>query len=179
MNIFDTNQIRSILPKKIKLVTSNGEFELNQSDCIVAPPVIQITYHHSTPEKTGDVLSDGEPDYLGFDVGLVKNGRDYKYKVDTTYGDAMMFSFDILPNNTIKVGHYNGFGSKFDPEYKFYFVEQSIEDLMNFFNNLLPGYNIPRNQFNFLDGDENSFKMEKVNHRRIVDFRGFSPQGLL
>jgi hypothetical protein len=179
MNIFDTKQIREILPDKIELVTSNGEFELELADCIFAPPIIQISYHHSTPERTGDVLSDGEPDYLGFDVHIVKSSGKYKYKVDVTYGDAMMFSFDILPDNKTKVGHYNGYNSKFDPNYEFYFTEKTIKELKYFFDNLLPNFDVQRREFNFLDGDKHSFKMEKVNHRKIVDFRRFNPLGRL
>jgi hypothetical protein len=172
---YNSSQVRNLLPKKLHLVTSNGEFELNQSDCVVAPPMIQISYHHFTPDKTGDVLSDGEPDYLGLDIQPIKIGDGYRCKVELTYGDAMMFSWDMIPSQNkcdVKVGHYNGYGSKFDSEYEFYFKENSINDLMEFFNKLLPELNLEREKLNFLDGDKNSFKMEKV--RYISDFRGFS-----
>jgi hypothetical protein len=176
MKIFDKNKIIDLLPQDIRLKTSNGQFKLNKSDCVVAPPQYQITYHHFTPDVTGDVLTDGEPDYLGFDVQMIANPK--KCKCDITYGDAMMCSFDMNQDGSVHVGHYNGYNSKFDPNYEFYFEEDTINDLIGFFSNLT-GFALNRQQFCFLDGDKNSFKMEKVNHRRIVDFRSFNPQGLL
>ena len=172
MNLFDSSKVKEILPNHLCIITSNGEFKLIKSDCTVAPPQIFISYHHSTPDKSGDVLSDGEPDYLGFDLQFISNQK--KCKCDITYGDAMMFSFDINKGGRIKVGHYNGYNSKFDPEYEFYFKEESIKSLMEMFQRMV-GFRIQRQEFNFLDGDKTSFKMEKVNHRRIVDFGNFSP----
>jgi hypothetical protein len=171
MNLFNKEEVQSFLPKKIFLKTSNGEFDLKHSDFTIAPPQFFISYHHSTPEKTGDVLTDGEPDYLGFDVQMIQQPP--KCKCDVTYGDAMMFSFDILSDGKVKVGHYNGYGSKFDSKYEFFFHEDTIGDLIDFFTKLT-GFNLGRDQFNFLDGDKNSFKMEKVNHPRIVDFKSFN-----
>jgi hypothetical protein len=176
MNLFDSNSLKNILPQKLKIVTSNGEFELMKSDCTVAPPQVFITYHHFTPDKTGNVLSDGEPDYLGFDVQFISEPK--KCKCDITYGDNVMFSFDVLKNGEIKVGHYNGYNSKFDPKYKFYFDEEGIKSIIEFLS-VMSNFKIDRNKMNFLDGDKHSFKMEKVNYRKIVDFDSFSHPGLL
>ena len=176
MNIFDKEIIDSYLPKSVNLKTSNGDFHLSKSDCIVAPPTYFISYHHSTPEVTGDVLTDGEPDYLGFDVHMIQNPP--KCKCDITYGDAMMYSFDILHNGDVEVGHYNGYDSKFDPQYDFHFTEESILELIDFFSKITL-FELSRDRFNFLDGKKDSFKMEKVNNRRIVDFRNFNLRDLL
>lgn len=171
MNLYDTNQIRSILPRKIFLTTSNGNWELKLSDVIVAPPQISIIYHHNTTKESDDVLSDGEPDYLGFDLQLIDNKR--KLICDITYGDAMMFSFEINQSGKVYVGHYNGYGSKFDPDYEFYFQEQSIDSLMGFFEKITSN-KLKREEFNFLDGDKHSFKIEKIGHNRILNFDAYT-----
>jgi hypothetical protein len=175
MNLFDSNSVKNILPDELNITTSNGKFNLKKSDCTVAPPQIFISYHHSTPDSTGDVLSDGEPDYLGFDIQFISNPK--KCKCDITYGDNVMFSFDINKGGQIVVGHYNGYNSKFDSEYEFYFDEESIQSIIDFLS-LMTNFKIDRDKINFLDGDKNSYKYEKVNHRRIVDFKRFNPLNL-
>ena len=169
--------LESILPKKIQFGSSNGEFEASLRDNRFTSPKIEIVYHHFTPNQTGDVLSDGEPDYLCFDIHPTSEGSELTKKLilDITYGDAMMFSFEIQHDGEVEVGHYNGYGSKFDPEYHFYFMENSIQDLINFFNKL--GFNVTRDKMNFLDKRLDSFKMEKV--RYISDFKSFNLRGQL
>jgi hypothetical protein len=176
MNLFDSNSVKDILPDELNITTSNGNFCLKKSDCTVAPPQIFISYHHSTPESTGDVLSDGEPDYLSFDLQFISNPQ--KCKCDITYGDAMMFSFDLTKGGSIDVGHYNGYNSKFDPKSEFYFDEESIQSIIKFLSKMT-NFDIRRDMMNFLDGNKNSYKYEKVNYRRIVDFKRFNPLNLL
>jgi hypothetical protein len=158
------------------ITTSNGNFELKKSDCTVSPPQIHVNYHHSTPIYTDDVLTDGEPDYLGFDFQIIDEPK--KIICDITYGDAMMFSFEVGNGGKVKVGNYNGYGSRFDSDYEFYFQEESISSFIDFLEDITK-FKLNRTEFNFLDGDKTSYKNEKVNHRRIVDFRNFNPQGLL
>lgn len=170
-NIF-TSDLKSLLPNKMYLSNDAGNWDLNLGDAEKTFPSIQILYHHSTPEKSGDVLSDGEPDYLGLDIHFLEDDTRLNLNVDITYGDAMVFSFKLFPGNKVEVGHYNGYGSKFDPETKFYFTEKSIGELMNLFNLINPMFKLTRDRLNFLDGDKNSFKMEKV--RFISDFKTFN-----
>jgi hypothetical protein len=176
--IFNQN-IKSLLPKKLYLSSSNGNFELSLLECEMIPPKVQIIYQHSTPDETGDVLTDGEPDYIGIDIHVVNSEGRWSLNIDITYGDAMMFSFKILPTGKVEVGHYNGHGSMADPDYEFYFQEESIKDLMEFFQKFDFGFKLSRDQFNFLDGDKNSFKVEKVSHHRIANFSDFNLRGRL
>jgi hypothetical protein len=176
MNLYDSNFLKKILPDSLHITSTNGNYELKKSDCTVSPPQIHISYHHFTPKYTDDVLTDGEPDYVGIDLQFITEPK--KLKCDITYGDAMMYSFDIFNNGEVKVGTYNGYKSKFDPEYEFFFQEDSIISLIEFFEKISK-IKLNRRNFNFLDGDKNSFKMEKVNHRKIVDFKSFNPLGLL
>jgi hypothetical protein len=166
------SDIKRHFPKKMCVCNDSGDWELNLGDCEKTFPSIQAVYHHNTSEQSGDVLSDGEPDYLGFDMHFLEEGNDVCLNVDITYGDAMMFSFKMSPGNTVNVGHYNGYGSKFDSQTKFHFTEESINNLINFFNLVNPMFKLTRDKFTFLDGDKNSFKMEKV--RFISDFKTFN-----
>lgn len=171
ISIVDTD-FKSHVPEKLSIVTSNGEFELVISDCVVQFPKVCLSYWHSTPEKTGDVLSDGEPDYLSFDLNFVKVDDHFEINVENTYGDAMMFEYKIVPPNTIEVGHYNGYKSMHDPNYVFSYTEDSINDLMEFFNKFTFGLELTRDKFNFLDIDPNSYKFEKVGYL-ITNFSKF------
>jgi|LakMenEpi03Aug12_release.lakeMendotaPanAssembly.Ray.scaffolds.fasta_scaffold561406_1 hypothetical protein len=172
MNSIFTKDLRSLFPEKMCICNDAGDWELSLGDLEKTFPRIQAVYHHSTPEKSGDVLSDGEPDYLGFDIHFLEEGKRLNLNIDITYGDAMMFSFKTIPGNNVEVGHYNGYGSKFDSESKFHFKEGSIQDLINLFNSFNPMLGLSRDKFTFLDGDRNSFKMEKV--RWVSDFKTFN-----
>ena len=70
--LFNKN-IKGLLPDKLYLSSSNGNFELSFVECEMIPPKVQIIYQHSTPEETGDVLTDAEPDYLGIDIHVVNH----------------------------------------------------------------------------------------------------------
>lgn len=154
-----TSQLsKKLMPKELFIETSNGSFNLKLTDYVVNLPKIYTAYHHSTPEKTGDVLDDGEPDYLCIDFNFMKVDSRLEINIELTYGDAMMFEFKIYKGG-IDVFHYNGHNSKFDPEYKFYFTEKSIKDLMNLFNRF--GFNLERKHFNFLDEKEGSYDTTK------------------
>ena len=166
------DDLRNQVPQKLSIVTSNGEFDLKLSDCWIQFPKMMLQYWHNTPEKTGDALSDGEPDYLGFDLNFLKKGNTFEINVENTYGDAMMFEFKITPPNTVEVGHYNGYNSKFDPKYVFSYTEESIKDLLNFFNKFTFGLDLTRDKFNFLDIDPKSYKFEKVGYV-ITNFSKF------
>jgi len=152
-----SSEVRKILPQTISIITSNGEFELEISDMQMTYPKLWVSYFHSTPEKTGNVLTDGEPDYIGFDLNFIKRDHKFEINVENTYGDAMMFEFKLVPPNEVIVGHYNGIKSKFDPEYKFSYTEKSIQDLIDFFNRFTFGFNLTRDKFNFLDSNDNSY----------------------
>ena len=168
-----------MLPKTMEIITSNGEFTLELSDVQMTFPKMWINYYQNTPEKTGDVLSDGEPDNLGFDLNFQKVDDTFEINVENTYGDAMMFEFKISPPNTVTVGHYNGVNSKFDPKYSFAYSEKSINDLIDFFNRFTIGYELTRDKFNFLDTKEDSYKFERVDSKRINSFTHFNLRGQL
>jgi len=153
-----SKDVKKLFPKKLSINTSNGQYTLTISDYIINIPKIYASYHHYTPEKTGDVLSDGEPDYLSIDFNLMKVDKNLEINVEIIYGDAMMFEFKVS-NGKIDVFNYNGKDSKFDPGYEFYFTEESIQDLLKLFNRF--GFGLSRENFNFLDSDESSYDTKK------------------
>ena len=131
-----TIDVKKLFPEKIHVSTSNGNYEMNFSECQKNPPKLEVIYHHSTPTESADVLSDAEPDYFGMDIHIQKIEDKFELIVDITYGDSMMFSFKIKPDGKVEVGHYNGHGSKFDPNYEFYLHEETIKDFINSFNKM-------------------------------------------
>ena len=153
-----SQEVKNLLPKELKIQTSNGEFTLKVSDYTINLPKIYTSYHHSTPEITGDVLSDGEPDYLSIDLNFMRVDKEFEINVELTYGDAMMFEFKVS-SGKVDVFHYNGYGSKFDSQYEFSFREESIEEILNFFNRF--GFGLNREHFNFLDSDKSSYDTTK------------------
>jgi hypothetical protein len=70
----------------------------------------------------------------------------------------MMFEFKVS-KGSVDVFYYNGYGSKFDPEYEFSFTEESIQDILKFFNRF--EFGLKRSDFNFLDSDKSSYDTKK------------------
>jgi hypothetical protein len=158
-----SQDIRSLIPKSIDLINS-GQHKLELKDLLLNGDLIQIVYYHNTFEKSGDALGDGEPNYLEIDIHTVKdndgteaNPDTLRLNVDITYGDSMMFSFTIDKDNGLNVHHYDGINSKYDPESKFYFSDDTIKDLVEFFNRF-DDYQLTPKDFTFLDSDPNSYQ---------------------
>ena len=151
-SIFDSKGWEKFLPKKLNLVTSSGNWtlELPPVDNNMGHPTnvanlmncIQIGYYQNTPSKEdGNVNRDGEPDQLEFDITIVKdnngsqaNPDTLKLNVDITYGDSMAVEFSIEKPNKVNVFHYTGFGSKYDKDTFWGFEDDSLKELVDFFN---------------------------------------------
>jgi hypothetical protein len=161
ISIFDQDW-KKLLPKKLEIITSNGEFELEKSDLAIngTGDLLQISYFQQTVEGPNDSLDDGEPDYLEFDICLTKSEKSLKMSIDITYGDAMMFEFSIEPPNKIIVAHYNGIGSLYDPKTKFAFSDKSLKELVDFFNRFNHGLKLKVEDFKFLDKKDDSYKFD-------------------
>ena len=158
-----SQDIKSLIPKSIDIVNTD-QHKLKLTDVLLNGDLIQIDYYHNTFEETGDALADGEPDYLEIDIHTVKdndgteaNPDTLRLNVDITYGDSMMFSFTIDKDNGVSVHHYDGVNSKYDPESQFYFSDDTIKDLVEFFNRF-DDYQLTPKDFTFLDSDPNSYQ---------------------
>jgi predicted Zn-ribbon and HTH transcriptional regulator len=148
---------KKYLPEEISIITDNGEFTLSKKDLMINGDLLQFSYYHNTTEsEDGDVLADGEPDYLAFDIHVMKkndgtyaNPDTLRLDVDITYGDAMVSEFSIEKPNKVDVIHYTGKGSMHDSDSFFGFTDKSLLDITNFFNTF--GYNLTTKDFLFID----------------------------
>lgn len=176
VSIFDPNWVK-LLPEELTVITQDGEFTLKRSnelekstghavDISNLMNCIQICYHQHTPdEHNGDVLADGEPDYIGFDIHFVKtnsgdsaNPDNLKLNIDLTYGDHMQYEFTIEKPNKVKVHHYTGKNSLFDTQTYWGFSDESLSKLVEFFNRF--GFTTTPDDYKFMDKDPYSYKYE-------------------
>ena len=180
ISILDPNWVK-LLPKSLSIVTNNGEFTLERGqdlDKNINYPYqvynlmtsVSIPYGQNTLDSVeGDPLADGEPDNLQFDIHIVKNNKGDKsnpntlrFNIDMTYGDMMQCSFTIdkLEDGTTKVDchHYNGKDSLYDKETFWGFTDESLKDLVYFFNRF--GFNANTEDFKFIDSDPDSYDYE-------------------
>jgi hypothetical protein len=162
ISIFDKEDWRKYLPQKLKLVTDNGDFLLNQTDVLLNGDIIQVTWYQKTFKGPNDVNDDGEPDYIEFDIHMVKtndgtdaNPDNLKLNIDVTYGDSMVSAFTISMPGEVNVTHYNGFGSKYDKETEFGFEDETIKELVEFFNRF--GFQLDIKDFTFIDKYKDSY----------------------
>lgn len=152
ISIFSQDWIK-LLPENLEIVTNNGDFKMKREQLIINDSMYQFSYYQS------DVF--GEPDFLGFDIYVVKqndgdvsNSDKLRLNVNITYGDAMVSEFTIM-DNKIDVIHYTGKGSKYDPDTFFGFTDDSLDDLIKFFNAF--GFSLTIKDFLFIDKENDDF----------------------
>lgn len=172
-SIFDTEGWEKLLPLELTIKDDSGTWTLTKPKSRLktrhAANVtglmngVQISYYHNTVElQGGDVTADGEPDQLDFDIDVVKvndgtdaNSDKMRLDVGITYGDSTVFQFSITSPSDVNVVHYNGYGSKYDPNSTFAFDDKSVASLVNFFNSW--GFEISTDDFSFMDSKKFSF----------------------
>lgn len=103
-----------------------------------------------------------EPDTLEFDIHMVKtndgteaNPDNLKLNVNITYGDNHVSKFTISKPGEVEVVHYSGFGSKYDEETEFGFEDDSLKELITFFNRF--GFKLDTKDFTFIDKYKDSY----------------------
>jgi hypothetical protein len=142
-------------PDEISIYTNNGSFKLKRGETTLEADVIRVDYYHSTfNNKNNNSLSDGEPDYVCFDVHIINSPL--KIITDISYGDSIVSQFTITKNG-IKIGNYNGIGSKLDPKTHFGFSDETIKELINFYH-LLGDFKLKPSDFTFIDKYFDSYK---------------------
>lgn len=166
---------KKLLPKKLGIITSTGKFELvngngkkptpgDKPDIVVAGVGDEINayYYQVTFDGPNDVLEDGEPDSMSLDMHLTKNEKGIKILVNILYGEAPVFEFSVESPNKVTVSHYNGVGSLYDPKSSFAFTDESIENLVKFFNSFNNGLKLTPKDFTFLDKDKDSYTFDNA-----------------
>jgi len=185
VSIFDSSEWLKLLPKKLTIINQNGEFTLDvrgldpedgYSGVYNLMNSISISYSQNTIEKEDDdPTADGEPDSLQFDISIVKDNKgdeanpsnSLRLNIDLTYGDSMMYEFTIDYPNKVNVHHYNGKDSLYDPETYFGFSDESLKELVNFFNRF--GFNTTTDDFKFIDSDIDSYDYKHPTEKYLKD----------
>jgi hypothetical protein len=132
---------------------------------IMADPVHQVTYDRDfdyssikDPNKYPSI-----PDTLEFDIFLAKKDEtltreegEWCMSIDITFGDLTVSGFKICPPNEIDKPYiYTSYHSKMDPSNTvFAFDESSLQSLVQFINKF-DGFEIKREDLNFLDVQDN------------------------
>jgi hypothetical protein len=95
------------------------------------------------------------------------NPDNLKLNIDLTYGDHMQYEFTIEKPNKVKVHHYTGKNSLFDPHTYWGFSDESLSKLVEFFNRFEHGINISPDDLRFLDSDEDSYDHDKHDSQHL------------
>lgn len=166
VSIFDKEGMMRILPNELVVINDAGEWHLKLGDLSTNLVKAEIMYYQNTIEdvQDGDVLADGEPDTLEFDIHIVKNNDGMEgnpdtlvLNIDITYGDAPVSQFSIQAPNNVSITHYTGIDSLHDKDTIWSFSDDSIKKLVNFFNMWDEKFKLSSEDFNFLDDDPNSY----------------------
>lgn len=185
VSLFDPNWVK-LLPKKLSIITQNGNFTLDvkslepeddgYSGIYNLMTSVSFSYGQNTLEKdNNDPTADGEPDNLQFDIAVVKDNKgdeanpskSLRLNIDLTYGDSMMYAFTIDYPNKVSVHHYNGKDSLYDPDTHFGFTDESLQELITFFNRF--GFTTTPEDFKFIDSDIDSYDYERPNEKILKD----------
>ena len=158
ISIFQQDWFEKLVPNEIRIVNLGKEYTLTKNDCTINGDLVQFNYYHTTIKNPNDVSKDGEPDLLEFDIHFVRNDRGIKLLVNITYGDNMACEFTIETPNKINVGHYTGIGSIYDPKTHWGFKDETILDLVEFFNRFSHGIKLTPQDLSFIDEHPDSYK---------------------
>ncbi len=136
-------------------INYHGElYKFKKDNIMLHSDMVQITYA-STPldgEESGEIW--GAPDTLEFDIYFAKE-ENIVLNIDITYGDAMVCEFSVEAPNKVKVVEYTSHHSKFDPSNTvFALVDDSLESFVNFLNRF-SGMKLKKEDFKFLDQNDN------------------------
>ncbi len=156
------DDFKKIFPKELEVYSNNGTFKFKIGDFTREGDITRVIYHHCNAEDVDDVLVDGEPDYIGFDFHFIEKNNSKKTIVDITYGDHIVSSFSIEAPNKVKVGHYDGVGSKVDPDTHFGFGDKSLKLLVDLFNKFENKYKLSTNDFKFIDKYFDTYQNESA-----------------
>ena len=74
-----------IFPDTVSIYTSDGSFLLRRGDTTRETDIIRVSYYQNTA-KDGNIIKDGEPDFLVFDLHFVKNEKGIKTLVNKAVG---------------------------------------------------------------------------------------------
>lgn len=160
---FMMEDIKNIFPEIFKIYTSTGNYELKLADFTRESGIIRADYYHNTFEESGDALRDGEPNFLMFDFHFINNQNGLKVITDITYGRTIKYSFSVESPNKVTISHYNGIDSLLDSDSQFGFEDESIQSLVELFNNFSDNFDLTKDDLTFLDKYPDTFNPYTLN----------------
>ena len=147
-NIYDVVW-EKVLPPTLTIL-KDGEHTFKVGNIIKDADMVQVTYVNIKNEW-------GVTDTLEFDFYFLKVEDTFKMDIDITWGDLMACEFSVTSPNKVDVIDYTSFHSKTDPSNTVFALEEkSLQNFIDFINKF-DGFKVERNQFNFLDSDEDSY----------------------
>lgn len=147
-NIYDVVW-EKILPPTLT-VFKDGEHTFKLGNIMKDADMVQVTYVNIKSEW-------GVTDTLEFDFYFLKIGSTFKMDIDITWGDLMACEFSITSPNKVDIIDYTSFHSKTDTSNTVFALEEkSLQNFIKFIN-MFDGFKVQRNQFNFLDSNEDSY----------------------
>ena len=151
LDFMGDENIKSHFPKELELYTTYGTHDYVLSDITRENSIIRVTYFVNTPEETGDnVLADGDPDLMTFDIHVINNSNGVKLNVDMTHGDRVVYEFTIEAPNKVNVHFYDGIGSKADEDTHFGLSDESLDAMIKVFSKFNDKFNLKRGDFTFM-----------------------------
>ncbi len=172
-------------------VDSNNEYIFDKNECTIDNGLVQFTYYYNSADQSdiknkdkrpipldpNYALENGEPSMLEFDIHFSKIGQgdlydnDDKIKllVDITYGNNMAVEFSLEAPNKINIIHYTSAGSKYDKDTHWGFTDESIQDLVKFFNAFNHGIELTPNDLKFLDEHHDSYEHPDENPKHLYN----------
>ena len=140
---FYNKDLESILPKSLTILKADKKFTYQKGNIMKNASMIQITY-------SNDKMW-GEPETLEIDLYIIDHSKYTKINVDITHGDEVVSSFSVIPPNQLSRSLQTSYGSKFDPSNTiFAFDDESLNNLVGFFNKLNVGFKLTLDDFTFL-----------------------------
>lgn len=147
-NIYDVVW-EKILPPTLTIL-KDGEHTFKVGNIMKNVDMVQVTYTNTKNEWS-------VTDTLEFDFYFLKVNGTFKMDIDITWGDLMACEFSVTSPNKVDVIDYTSFHSKTDPSNTVFALEEkSLQNFIDFINKF-DGFKVERNQFNFLDSDEDSY----------------------
>jgi hypothetical protein len=147
-SIYDVDW-KSVLPKTLTIL-KDGEHTFKVGNIMKDADMIQVTYVNVKNEW-------GVTDTLEFDFYFEKVDNSFIMDIDITWGDAMASEFSITSPSKVDVIEYTSFNSKTDPSNTIFVLEEnSLKEFISFLNKFNE-FKVDRNQFNFLDSNEDSY----------------------
>jgi hypothetical protein len=175
ISIFQQDWFEKLLPDTLTIVSDSKfkklnfdqsitdsadktEFTFDKNECTIDSDLVQFSYYYNSMNQDGGEVSDGEPNMLEFDIHFHRNQDGIKLNVDITYGDNMAVEFSLESPNKINVIHYTGKGSMHDSDTHWGFKDESIRDLIKFFNSFNHGIKLEPKDLSFIDEHLDSYQ---------------------